>query len=144
MKHLITIFLIVSCSVCYGQPTGKVIAGHNGHEIYLDTSPDKGMSVYYGDATLTHPVRLTILPPKRQYDTVRVIMLVSDTSKSFDHSVRWLFGYQVKELHKSIYASACGNCNDFWKHIEYLDINKKPLKNIVVIAIQKVDLKDKF
>jgi hypothetical protein len=88
----------------------------------------------------------TITP---SYDTVRCVMLVSDTSRdSFGTGiVYWMKGYSVREKHNTSegvndpYFSRCIDDNgnevpcyhDYWKHLCYLDADKHPLpKNILV------------
>lgn len=93
-------------------------------------------------------------------DTVRVIMLVCDTSSSrwvdsgyvngllvqlgevhkgySNMSVSWAYGYEVREKHNSIegmidpYFSFGTRYNDYYIHLEYLDEKKQPLVGMVV------------
>lgn len=90
--------------------------------------------------------------PKPIYDTIKVIMLVSDTCCRWvdsissievgrsSKSVHWQYGYGVRKI------TCCGWSYDskgfeyqsnIYTHIEYLDADKKPLpKNIVIWQVK--------
>ena len=106
--------------------------------------------------TLTNPNGTLFLSDKMPfdeepvYDTVRVVMLVSNISvryidsvgskevyRGYSHLVDWQFGYSVREKR----CCVDGNTSNYsvyypvpyYTHKEYLDDKKKPLsKNIVV------------
>jgi len=70
-------------------------------------------------------------------DTVKVLLLVCDTSKVFYHSVYWQFGYEVREI--TDYLQVWENNGTRmkllpeYKHIEYLSEDKSPMKKSVII-----------
>lgn len=96
---------------------------------------------------------------KLKYDTIRVVMLVCDTTSiSWSDSVivkgklvsvgeprkiyelkfaKWAYGYSVREYIGHFQSSTEGpylvyRTEPFYKHIEYLDEDKKPLFNKIV------------
>jgi hypothetical protein len=110
-------------------------------------------------------------------DTVKCILLICDTSRTFTtHSyikydttiseyskftkeqredyigigtidtiwqtpldeVCWIKGFEIRELHNTsegeVDPGICPNCwNDYWKHISYLNNNKKPFSRNIII-----------
>lgn len=99
----------------------------------------------------------SVIGQTRQRDTVKVIMRVCDTShnllKGYNFATRkpveesaplstsafWQYGYSVREKHNeredSMNADFCANCNwkDYWVHLFYLDDNKLPLYNKLIV-----------
>lgn len=92
---------------------------------------------------------------QREQDTLRVVLLLCDTSVRiqgndyglFPNPVGWKFGYSVRQLHNTsegvmdaggqICIDNKGNIiscwYDFWKHLYYLDDKKQPLKSTVIV-----------
>ena len=81
----------------------------------------------------------------KQLDTVKVMLLVNDTT-----AFAWaqgIYGYSVREKHSTsegvsdpwgrICIDETGKTvpcyTDYWKHIKYLDIHKKPFKKSIII-----------
>ncbi len=129
MKNILFILLLVS-DFCFAQSPDTII-------LDKPCCPDSilhssGFGSVYLSIVKNSDSSITITA--RQIDTVRVIMLVCDTSNQFYsiHSdtivgtltgwVSWQFGYDVRENNE---------------HLYYLDENKKPLnKNIVVWQVK--------
>lgn len=82
-------------------------------------------------------VLVAISCKSQKYDTTKVVVLYSDTSRSFD--TKWMYGYSVGEIHSESegiidwYFDHTAPPKNFSIHIYYLDEKKKRLrKNILV------------
>ena len=89
-----------------------------------------------------------------KYDTLRVLMLVCDTTKisrwkfvgatlKMDSSwvkneVYWIIGYEVKQYIQSRENTFDGGAdNSYWEHFTYLDDKRKPLSPNIVVWLTK-------
>jgi len=92
---------------------------------------------------------------KYKYDTIPVVMLIGDTSKTkysgfveiggwvFDTtwhepnpSIYWKFGYEVEEYIPERFYSQGFNrswTGGYWQHLCYLDENKQPMKKSIIV-----------
>jgi len=98
-----------------------------------------------GQTTTWHPHLSidTIIEPPHQTDTVRVLMLLCDTTNYKDdlwttrvrNLALWAYGYSLRENTGGLIYNSEDDERPkyFWKHLYYLDDKKKRLgKNIVV------------
>jgi hypothetical protein len=86
---------------------------------------------------------IVILPltawTQRQRDTIPVLLLVSDTSRSASGEIIWRKGYSVREKHNTIELAVDPKNvpedfkEDFFQHLLYLDESKMPLQQRFVV-----------
>lgn len=140
MKYSLLILLTFIFIDCVGQKKDT-----SGYHIIGDVSTEWGVSTFIGGFGNKE------WPPKQ--DTVRVLLLVCDTMGAVHTSVGsllpssqaynegrmmwWQLGYLVKEKVETDQwvthaQSMVGEFLSYWKPVQYLDQNKKPLSNIVV------------
>ena len=71
-------------------------------------------------------------------DTVKVIMLVSDTF-SVAHSVSWLIGYEIITIPKNIFWIGATNDYHINEKPQYFDLGMNPLKDVIVWQAVSLD-----
>jgi hypothetical protein len=64
-----------------------------------------------------------------KYDTIPVVLLISDTSSVLNNPVEWIYGYSVREYRYFLDGYYSEN---YWRHLFYLDSEKKLLENIII------------
>ena len=162
MKKVIIIIIDVFITVSmFGQilDTTILITPHRRIEYNIDSSIFTSVK-WYKQGIYTD----SIWTIKEHYDTVKVIMLLSDTSthKSWvllldkNATVKeaispyipycfWEYGYSVREKHNTDedsidpYFTYGYKCRDYFIHKFYLDENKNPLnKNYIVWQSQQI------
>ena len=131
--------------------------GHTGKDLYdtREVTEKESKMIFYQDTTSSGIATKKFIIPN--YDTIPVIILVCDTvtvntpypsHKLSIHGnlVAWINGYEVREGIK-YWGGADPNGNGLvpaiainktrYEHVKYLDLDKKPLENNIVVWITK-------
>jgi len=117
IKLLLVGMVILGCS--FGQSI--TLEGHG----YIDT-----LRLYNGNYTFWGYDTLVQI---KRVDTVKIVMLISDTSYYRNPMAWWKFGYQVNKFIPEHWADFDRQVMVHWELVGYLDDKKKPLsKNIIV------------
>jgi hypothetical protein len=68
-------------------------------------------------------------------DTVKKVMLVSDTSMRGSTKTFAIFGYDVLIVRQYFNepGTICVNCGPYWEHLQYLDERKNPLNSNLIV-----------
>lgn len=144
MRHLLLLFAMLIGFSCLGQKKDSVV------EIMRIIGSGNQAAIGIGTDNLLYEFTAT---PKQ--DTVKVLMLVCDTSrpntiKKFEDgtifeksgNVWWQFGYIVKEKIETDQwvtraESMIGEFVSYWVTKQYLDKNKKPLQKSIIVWMSK-------
>lgn len=141
MKSLLTVLLCSFIFICNGQKVKKKEAAdtvNHWAELVLK---------YIGD-TGSGNLGVSQFDINKEFDTLLVVMQVSDTAIKlyhgeqrgigydywdYDNTVRWEYGYTVIKLVPAGWSFEDVQHGDYWEFVKHLDADKKPLpKNIHV------------
>jgi len=133
MKKITTTILILFVCFCgYGQKDSSFKTLFiRGGVITNDTS-------FYTSAT---SLTTTGYLPKQ--DTIRVLMLVCDTSSEMPNGsgihffIDWQYGYKVIEIVPQNWEVGDVQVQATWQTIQYLDADKKPLPKSTIVWLTK-------